>query len=81
MPGFTKRFEATASAPAAGRMQAREAEGCELVHRNYIPNTKRNDIGCEEVNLVGPVRFDLVFRATMAGGDDIAAVVGLGTGG
>jgi hypothetical protein len=81
MPGFTKGFEATASTPAAGRIQAQEAVGCKLVHRNYIPNTKRNDIGCEEVNLVGPLRVGLVFWVVMAGADDIAAVVGLGTGG
>src|ERR1700674_971568 len=81
MPGFTKRFEATASTPAAGRIEAHEAVGSELVDRNYIPNTKRHDIGCEEVNLVGPVRFDLVIWAVVAGADGIGGMGGLGAGG
>ena len=76
MQGFAKGFEATAPL-AAGRIQAEEAEGRELVDRDYVPSVKRNDIGCKEVNLLRLVGPDLVSLANMRGVDLIGATVGL----
>jgi hypothetical protein len=80
MPGFTKRFEATTPL-AAWRIQAQEAEGCKLVHRDYVPNPKGNDIGNEEVNLLSLISLDLGSLAVMGSVDLITAAVGLEIGG
>jgi hypothetical protein len=80
MPSLPERLEATA-APAACRIDAHEAEGYELVHRDYVPSVGGYDVGYKEVNLLGVVGLALASLADMPGVDRITAAARHGIGG
>jgi hypothetical protein len=81
MPGFAVTLVVAASSASQG-IEAHAEDWRYEFDRNYIPNVSRDDVGDEEVNIVGGVWHVFIATATVATGGavSVATAEGIGSG-
>jgi len=64
VPSFAIGFEATAE-PASRGIKAQAEDWRDQFDRHHVPNIQWNDVGYEEVNIVGGVRQVFITSARL----------------